>query len=265
MPFVRVNGRRVEYSLVRRGRSVPVIVLLHEGLGSLSMWRDFPRRIGRATRCSTLAYSRYGYGRSDPPTVPRRPDFMHEEALRVLPDLLDRLEIERPILLGHSDGASIALIHAGGAGRPLAGVVAIAPHVMVEDVCIARILETRRSYEASGLRDRLAGHHRQPDATFRSWSDAWLDPGFGGWDIQDYLPRIACPVLAIQGEDDEYGTMEQIERIARLAPDTELLKLPRCGHAPHRDQPQAVIAAVASFVGGIRRQPAPGVLSRRTS
>jgi pimeloyl-ACP methyl ester carboxylesterase len=190
---------------------------------------------------------------------------MHEEALSALPELLDRLGIERPLLLGHSDGASIALIHAGGVDRPVAGVIALAPHVMVEDVCIARIREVRASYEASGLRDRLARYHRKPDATFRSWSDIWLAPGFRDWDIQECLPRIPCPVLAIQGEDDEYGTMEQIERIARLVRNAKLLKLPRCGHAPHRDQPQAVIAAVASFVGRIRRQPAPGVLSRRTS
>jgi pimeloyl-ACP methyl ester carboxylesterase len=254
MPLVRVSGRRVEYGFVRRAPGEPVIVLLHEGLGSLSMWRNFPSVVARATRCSTLAYSRCGYGRSDPPGASRRADFMHEEALRVLPAILARLGIERPILLGHSDGASIALIHAG-AGRPVAGVIAMAPHVMVEDVCIARIRETRASYETSGLRDRLARYHQQPDATFRSWSDIWLDPGFRDWDIQNYLPRISCPVLAIQGEDDEYGTMEQIERIARLVPNAELLKLPRCGHSPHRDQPQAVITAVSGFVDRIRRKP----------
>lgn len=253
MPLVRVSGRRIEYRWIRRAPRAPVMVMLHEGLGSLSMWRDFPRRIAQATRCNTLAYSRYGYGRSDPPAAPRRADFMHEEALRVLPALLDRLGIERPILLGHSDGASIALIHAADAGRGVAGVIAMAPHVMIEDVCIGRIRETRASYEASGLRERLARYHRQPDATFRSWSDIWLDPGFRDWDIQGCLSRIACPVLAIQGEDDEYGTMQQIERIARLAPDVELLKLPRCGHASHRDQPQAVIRRIAHFIGGIRR------------
>jgi pimeloyl-ACP methyl ester carboxylesterase len=252
MAFVRVSGRRIEYGLVRSAPGAPVVVLIHEGLGSLSMWRDFPLRLARTTRCSTLAYSRCGHGRSGPAAVPRGVDFMHREALEFLPELLDRLGVERPILLGHSEGASIALIHAGGAGRAVAGVIAMAPHVLVENVCVARIRETRGSYEASGLRERLARHHRQPDATFRGWSDIWLDPDFRRWDIREYLPRIACPVLAIQGEDDEYATMLHVERIAAAVAGAEVIKLRECGHSPYRDQPAAVLGAVSRFVRRLR-------------
>ncbi len=263
MAFARIQGHRIEYEFVPAG-AAPVIVFLHEGLGSLTTWRDFPQSIARATACGTLAYSRHGHGRSDRLEAPRRVDFLHEEALQALPELLDGLGIEQPILLGHSDGGSIALIHAGGTGRLVAGLIVLAPHVMVENISISSIREAGRLFATTDLREKLARHHADPEATFRGWNEVWLGPAFRSWNIEAFLPRIACPVLAIQGEDDEYGTMEQIERIARLAPNAELLKLPHCGHAPHRDQPQAVIAAVASFVGGIRRQPAPGVLSRRT-
>lgn len=262
MPFVTVQGRRLEYELLSaRERSAPAIVLLHEGLGSLALWRDFPARVAEATGAPVLVYSRYGYGRSAPLAEKRPIRFMHEEALQALPELLDSLAIERPVLLGHSDGASIALIHAGGAGRPVAGVIAMAPHVMVEEYGLASIRRAKQDYATTDLRARLARYHADPDSAFRGWNDVWLDPQFVRWNIEEYLPGIRCPVLAIQGEQDEYGTMEQIERIARHAtnaPKVELLKLPDCRHSPHRDQPQAVLDAVARFLRELREARATG-------
>ena len=250
MALTEILGHRIEYELVPAA-AAPVIVFLHEGLGSLSTWRDFPQQVAQATGCSILVYSRYGHGQSDPLTAPRRVDFMHDEALNALPELLDQLEVEQPVLLGHSDGASIALIHAGGSGRPVAGLIMVAPHVMVEDVSVNSIRETGRIFETTDLREKLARHHADPEATFRGWNDIWLDPGFRDWNIEGFLPHVACPILAIQGEGDEYGTMEQVDRIARLAADVELIKLQDCGHFPHRDQPDAVIKAIVRFIGRI--------------
>lgn len=251
--FAAAGGHRLEYALLPGTEpEAPPLVLLHEGLGAITMWRDFPQRLVAATGCTALVYSRYGYGRSDRLAEPRRPDYMHVEALRALPELLDKLGIERPVLVGHSDGASIALIHAGGAGRPVSGVVAMAPHVMVEDVALAGIRETVCAYETTALRDRLARHHDAVDSAFRGWSDIWLDPAFRDWNIEECLPRIAAPVLAVQGYGDEYGTMEQIDRVARGAPEVEVLKLADCGHSPHKDQPAAVVAAIAAFVLRLR-------------
>ena len=252
MEFVTVQNRRIEYRRIPAPkRTAPVIVFLHEGLGSVALWRDFPQKVVEATGYPALVYSRYGYGWSDPLAAPRRVEFMHEEALQALPELLDKLGIERPILFGHSDGASIALIHAGGAQRPLAGVVVMAPHVMVEDITIRSIEAAREAYATTDLREKLARYHADVDSAFRGWNDIWLDPAFREWNIEEYLPRIRCPVLAIQGEDDEYGTMEQLERIRRAVPDVELLKLADCRHSPHRDQPQAVIDALVRFVARI--------------
>ena len=225
--------------------------MLHEGLGSVSMWRDFPRQVAAATGRDVLVYSRHGYGRSAPSAGPRSFRFMHDEALVVLPQLLDALGVRRPILLGHSDGGSIALVYAGGSGRDVAGLVLLAPHVMVEDLSVASIAAAREAYDGGDLRARLARHHDDVDGAFRGWNDVWLSPGFRGWTIEEYLPRVACPVLAIQGEDDEYGTMEQVDRIARGAADVELLKLPGCGHSPHRDRPEEVLEAITRFVARI--------------
>lgn len=251
MQYVNAGGQRLECARLPSSQprpGAPAIVFLHEGLGSVSMWRDFPQRVADTTGCEAVLYSRYGYGHSDPLAAPRAVRSMHDEALGVLPDLLDTLRIERPILFGHSDGASIALIHAGGANRRLAGLVAMAPHVMVEDVSLASIAQAKVAYETSDLRQRLARHHAHVDSAFWGWNRIWLDPAFRDWSIEEFLPRIACPILAIQGEDDEYGTMEQIERIARQARDVELLKLAHCGHSPHRDQPEAVLGATTDFV-----------------
>jgi pimeloyl-ACP methyl ester carboxylesterase len=218
----------------------------------VAMWKDFPARCVEAIGCGALVYSRFGYGQSDSRGEARRVDFMHDEALHALPELLDKLGVERPILFGHSDGASIALIHAGGAGRPMRGLILMAPHVMVEGVGLRRIEQAKLAYESTDLREKLARYHADPDSAFRGWNGVWLNPDFRAWNIEEYLPRIACPVLAIQGDDDEYGTMEQIERIERAIPRAETLKLKACGHSPHRDQPEAVIARVARFVKGIR-------------
>jgi pimeloyl-ACP methyl ester carboxylesterase len=264
MPYVTAAGRRLEFAWVGEEPSAvhgdagadagSTIVFLHEGLGSLSMWRDFPAKLCAAVGMRGLVYSRYGYGKSDPlrdwKNEPRRVDFMHDEARHALPEVLDALGIERPALFGHSDGGSIALLHAAWTSRPLRAVIVEAPHVLVEDLSIASIEAAKVTYETTDWRDKLRRHHDDPDSAFRGWNDIWLDPAFRAWNIEQCLPSIRAPILAIQGEDDEYGTMEQIDRIARGAVNSrvELAKLPQCGHSPHRDQPDRVIAAVRRFL-----------------
>ncbi len=249
MPFVTAGGHRLEYERIEvGGHDRPTLVLLHEGLGSIAMWRDFPHLLAHATVSRVIVYSRYGYGSSDPLREPRNVRYMHDEALVVLPELLDALSIVNPVLVGHSDGGSIALIHAGGSGRTVAGVVVMAPHVLVEDISVASIAAARDAYETTDLPSRLGRYHAGVDRAFWGWNDIWLHPDFRAWNIEEYLPRIQCPVLAIQGEDDEYGTMEQLARITAGARDVELLKLEDCRHSPHRDQPEAVLEAVSRFV-----------------
>jgi pimeloyl-ACP methyl ester carboxylesterase len=243
---VELGGRFLEV-LDREGDpALPAIVLLHEGLGSVGLWRDFPRAVGEATGARVVAYSRFGHGASDPPPRPRTPRFMHEEALEVLPALLGELGIEAPVLVGHSDGASIALVHA--ASHPVRAVVAMAPHVFVEPGCVAEIREVRAAYETGGLRERMARHHRDPDAAFHGWNDVWLDPDFPRWSIEDVLPAITCPLLLIQGTEDQYGTLEQLDRIeAAVAGPVERLHLV-CRHAPHLEAPEETLAATAGFI-----------------
>ena len=246
------GGRRLEYVLYPAHQSArPTLVFLHEGLGSISLWRDFPQRVAQATGCRTLVYSRYGYGNSDVLEAPRAPDYMHVEALEVLPEVLRVLDIERPLLVGHSDGGSIALIHAGDGRWPCAGIAVMAPHLFVEDVSVRGIEETVRVFESSDLPQKLARHHRDARRTFYGWADIWLHADFRAWNIEDSAAGLRCPVLAIQGEDDEYATMAQIDRIAELAADAaevELLKLADCRHSPQRDQADVVAAALAAFV-----------------
>jgi len=254
LQLLTIQGRQLEYVRLPSAHprpDAPPIVFLHEGLGSLAMWRDFPQRIADATGCEAIVYSRYGYGRSTPLAAPRAVRYMHDEALLALPELLDKLAVERSILFGHSDGGSIALIHAGGADRALAGVIAMAPHVMVEDITVKGIAEAEVAWQTTDLRQRLGRYHQDVEATFRGWNDTWLRPDFRSWNIEPYLPAIACPILAIQGEDDEYATMEQIDRIALQSKDVDLVKLADCRHSPHKDQPAAVIDAVAEFVARI--------------
>ncbi len=228
--------------------AAPVIVFLHEGLGSVSMWRDFPANFCTEHGFKGLVFSRYGYGQSTRKPADERwaPDFMHRQAHEVLPLLFAQLHIERPWLFGHSDGGSIALLYASKFAP--AGIVVVAPHILVEDVSITSIEQAREAYAATDLRARLARHHADPDSAFRGWNDVWLSPAFRAWNIEAELDTITCPVLAVQGEDDEYGTLEQIRGIARHVPHTELLVLPQCAHSPHRDQPETLSRAAGRFI-----------------
>ena len=224
----------------------PAVVLLHEGLGSVRLWREFPAALAEVTGARVVAFSRFGHGDSDPPPRPRTPRFMHEEALDVLPAVLRAIGVDDPVLVGHSDGASIALIHA--AAHPVRGVVAIAPHVFVEEMCLAEIREARRAFEADGLRARMARHHRDPDAAFYGWNDVWLHPDFPDWDITDVLASIRCPLVLIQGERDQYGTMAQLDAIeAGVSAPVERIHL-AASHAPHLEAPEETLTAVAGFV-----------------
>jgi pimeloyl-ACP methyl ester carboxylesterase len=253
--MVRAGGRNLEYQLIPAHQiNRPALVLLHEGLGSVSMWRDFPALLAAATGCQTLVYSRYGYGQSDILEEAIKTDFMHREGREILPELLATLGIVNPVLVGHSDGASIALLHAGDKHNPVAGLVVMAPHCFVEDISIRSIEAARLAFESTDLPARLARHHRDARRTFYGWNDIWLNPDFRNWNIEGCLPDISCPILAIQGMDDEYGTMAQIEAIARQAyasPAVELLKLADCRHSPHRDQATAVIEAISRFADQI--------------
>jgi len=247
--FFDVAGHRLECVRIRGAKSAPTLVFLHEGLGSVALWKDFPARVAEATGCPVLVYSRAGYGRSSPAVLPRVPNYMHVEALTVLPALLDRLGIADPVLVGHSDGASIALLHAGSGRRPVRALVALAPHVFVEDMSIASIDEVRRQYETTDLREKLARRHADPDAAFRGWNDIWLAPAFRSWNIEACLPGVRCPLLLIQGRDDEYGSAAQLDAIERqVGGKVARIELADCRHSPHRDQPEATLAAIADFV-----------------
>jgi pimeloyl-ACP methyl ester carboxylesterase len=224
-------------------------VFLHEGLGSAGLWRDFPRRVAEAVgRPTTLVYSRLGYGRSAPVSRPRPVTYMHDEALEALPSLLGETGIDRPVLVGHSDGASIALIHAG-AGFAVDTLVLLAPHVFVEDRSIAGIEAATVAYEHGDLRRRLARHHDDVDGAFRGWNDVWLSPSFRSWDITGVLPAITCPVLVVQEQEDPYGTLAQVDAIERgVSGPVERLVLPGTGHSPHLDHPDEVVAAIMSVL-----------------
>jgi pimeloyl-ACP methyl ester carboxylesterase len=253
---LEVDGRRlhIEHEWLGRERGdAPLLIFLHEGLGSRSMWRDFPQQLCDALACRGLVYSRPGYGRSTPRAPGERwgVDFMQRQANEVLPALRRALGIEQPAwLLGHSDGGSIALLHAAHLPDTVAGLVVMAPHLFVEPLAVTSIERAREAYLHSGdLRARLARHHDDVDSAFWGWNDIWLDPAFRTWNIEAELEAIRCPLLAIQGVKDEYGTLQQIRAIQARWPGTRLLELPQCGHSPHRDQPGAVIAACVDFFG----------------
>lgn len=252
MESIVAAGARLEVERIG-GAGQTTLVFLHEGLGSVSMWRDFPRAVAEVTGCPTLIYSRVGYGCSDPVERPRPLTFMHDEARRALPEVLSQEGIEDAILIGHSDGASIALIYAGESRPFVRGLILAAPHVFVEEVCVRSIEQVREAYGRTDLRDKLARHHTDVDGAFYGWADAWLDPDFRRWDITGFLSGIRAPMLVIQGEDDEYGTVAQVDAVeGGVAGRFERLMLPRCGHSPHRDQPEATLAAMVRFIRGLK-------------
>jgi len=247
--FVEAYGHQLEY--VDIAGEPPELLFLHEGLGSVSLWRDFPHRVAARTGRRAIAYSRAGFGRSSPRTTPYSSGFMHQEAFHVVPELRERLAIRNPVLIGHSTGASMALIHAGfePESNAVAGVVAIAPFAYVEPSNLDAIRAARERYGM--LRERLARHHDDVDGVFHGWNDLWLDPSFRDWNIDDDLERIRCPILAILGEKDEYCTPAQLERLASLterAGRIELVRLPQSGHSPQRDEPDATIEHISRFI-----------------
>jgi pimeloyl-ACP methyl ester carboxylesterase len=247
---VSSEGRdlRLEYAWLNGAqRDAPLLVFLHEALGTLAMWRDFPQRLCDAAAVRGLVFSRYGYGGSTarPPRELWPLDYLEREGRQLLPEFLRAVGAPaNPWLFGHSDGASIALIYAAAFPESLAGAVVLAPHIFVEDATIAGVATARRSYETTDLRQRLARYHRDPDDAFWRWHDRWIDPAFRNWNIEGLLPAIRCPLLAIQGEGDEYATMAQLDGLKRRVPQAELVKLAGCRHSPHRDQPQQVMDAV---------------------
>jgi pimeloyl-ACP methyl ester carboxylesterase len=241
---VTVLGRQIEDEEIPGDD--PALVFLHEGLGSVGLWRGFPARVAEATGRRALIYSRFGHGASDPPPAPRTPAFMHEEAREVLPALFAAWDVQRPVLIGHSDGASIALIHA--AEHPVAGVAVLAPHVFVEEVCLIEIRRAKVAYEQEGLRERMARRHADVDAAFYGWNDVWLDPDFPEWEIVDLLPSITAPVLALQGQDDQFGTLAQIDAVVAGVSGPAERVVVEARHAPHLEAPEATLDAVAGFV-----------------
>ena len=254
MAFVEIDGVKIETAVLPGDAGKPWLVFLHEGLGCVTMWRDFPEKLARRLGARALVYSRRGYGRSDPLAGRRDVRFMHAEALDVLPKLLAHFAILRPILVGHSDGASIALIHAATHPECVAGAVLMAPHVLVEAISQKSIARVTERYEQGELRTRLARHHVHVDDAFLGWSRIWLDPRFRTWSLGAECQKLVTPALLIQGEDDEYGTLAQLDAIAGAtqAPLTRLV-LRKCGHAPHREQEAAVIAAITAFAAGLER------------
>jgi pimeloyl-ACP methyl ester carboxylesterase len=246
-----VDGRRIEAAWHGPGpEAAPTLVLLHEGLGCVAMWRDFPRKLAARTGCGVLAYSRPGYGESDPVRLPRPVTYMRDEANHVLPAVLDQADIRKAILVGHSDGATIATIYAGGRQDfRVRGLALMAPHFFVEDIAIRSIVAARTAYESGTLRARLQRYHRHVDVAFYGWNDAWLDPAFRRFRIDDAVAHIRVPILIVQGADDEYGTDAQ----GRFAEEeaycpVEVVTLESCGHSPHIDAPSATLEAIAAFV-----------------
>jgi len=251
--MVTVNGSQVETLwLAPRLSKLPTIVMLHEGLGSVALWKDFPRDIAERTGFGVFVYSRRGNGNSDGLQEKRSVEYMHDEAETVLPLLLRAAGIEHPVLLGHSDGGSIALIYASKHPNSPRALVLEAPHVFVEELSVESIAKMRTLYETTDFRSKLGRYHRDVDAAFWNWNDIWLDPRFRSWNIESYLGDITCPVLLIQGVNDEYGTIRQVESIQQHIPSAEALLLPDCGHSPHRDQPQATIDRIARFLATLK-------------
>ncbi|MDF1737227.1 MAG: alpha/beta hydrolase [Minwuia sp.] len=260
--FAQLSQGRVEYRWYGDGdrAATPTLVLLHEGLGCVDLWRTFPDELAARTGCGVLAYSRYGYGRSAPCALPRPISYMHDDAREVLPELLQHLEIGAHILIGHSDGGSIALINAGAAAAAgLRGVVTMAAHIFIEDVSVSSIAAASEAYAKARLRQALERYHgANVDCAFRGWADSWLNPEFLNWNLEEFLPGIRVPCLVMQGENDDYGTAAQVAGIvAGVGGRAEARMLPDCGHAPHQDQPQATLEAIGAFVAGIVDESGP--------
>ena len=243
--YIEVAGHRLEYYWTRPpAAGETALIFLHEGLGSAGLWRDLPAAVAGATGHPALVYSR-----SDVLGEPRSVDYMHQEALAVLPALREKLGIENPVLIGHSDGASIALIHAGARTWPVCALVLAAPHVFVEDESISGIEAAKGAYKTTDLPQKLARHHADADKTFSGWNDIWLDPVFRAWNIENVLPLVGCPTLVIQGEDDEYGTIAQVTAIRdQIAGPVETRILAACGHSPQRDQRDLTLDAIVGFI-----------------
>jgi pimeloyl-ACP methyl ester carboxylesterase len=252
--FLSIGGAQLEYRMTGPApREAPTLVLLHEGLGSARLWGDFPEQLQAATGAGVFAYSRAGYGASSPARLPRRVDYMHVEALEILPKVLDAIGFRRGLLVGHSDGASIAAIYAGGVqDHRIRGLALLAPHFVVEDIPVKSIAEIKKLYETTELRAKLQRWHNDVDNAFYGWNDAWLNPQFRDWDISEYLAYIRVPVAIVQGADDHYGTIRQIE-IAReecYCP-VDVSIIPGAGHSPHREAPEPTLDAIAEFARSI--------------
>jgi pimeloyl-ACP methyl ester carboxylesterase len=244
-----VDGKRLEAVRIEaRQPHLPMIVLLHEGLGSVAHWKDFPLRLAEETGAGVFVYSRYGHGYSETLKEARPVSYMHHEAQVVLPDILQKARVKRPILLGHSDGASIAILYAGMCPDSPAGLVLEAPHVFVEEIAVSSIAQARVCYEQTDLPQRLGRYHANADALFWGWNTIWLDPYFRSWNIESFLDSIRCPVLMLQGAQDEYGTAAQIDAIRARIPSASAIILENCKHAPHRDQCAASLAAINQFL-----------------
>jgi pimeloyl-ACP methyl ester carboxylesterase len=252
--LLTIGASDLEYRMIGpQPAEAPTIVMLHEGLGSAGLWGDFPDQLQAATSAGVFAYSRAGYGASTPVKLPRPIDYMHVEALEVLPKLLDQIGFRRGLLLGHSDGASIAAIYAGGAGdHRVRGVVMIAPHFIVEDISVSSIAGIKQAYETTNLRSKLARWHSDVDNAFYGWNGAWLDQKFRDWDISEYLAYIRVPVVILQGADDQYGTIRQIEIAQQecYCP-VDVTIIPGAGHSPHREAPETTLNAILEFARGI--------------
>lgn len=249
--YMEVRGRRIHYRRYGEGRSGVPLVFLHEGLGSVELWRDFPRDVASLAERPAVAYSRRGNGWSSQLTQPRRPEYMHEEALETLPQVVEELVGSTPVLIGHSDGASIAIIYAGS-GHPVAGLVLIAPHVFVEQETVRSISDVRDRFPDTDIAAKMAKYHTDPESTFYGWSDIWLSPEFRSWDIEEYLAGINCPTLMIQGDADEYGTIRQLDTIERgSGSPTERLLVAGADHSPHLSHPGPVTDAVVEFLSRV--------------
>jgi pimeloyl-ACP methyl ester carboxylesterase len=254
--LLTINASDLEYRMIGpQPDQAPTIIMLHEGLGSAALWGDFPEKLQAATGVGVFAYSRAGYGASSPVILPRPLDYMHVEALDVLPKLLDTIGFRRGVLLGHSDGASIAAIYAGShQDHRVQGAALMAPHFFVEDISVASIAAIKQAYETTDLRAKLARWHRDVDSAFYGWNGAWLDPQFRNWDISEYLAYIRIPLVVVQGVDDQYGTIRQVE-IAReecYCP-VDVVVIPRAGHSPHREAPGATLDAISEFANAVLR------------